>query len=550
LDDTVIPYASHGGDKSWLSSQLQKMPYRFRPIIAKRYSQTFKNANRYQANVYLLDAADSIAKNPLVQNSLIIDDDEIVSKASAIAKRIDVECQTLVQALLIAGARLQSQYLPDSESKQDDDYSLARLKCSLWWRRALRKQQRRCIEETGRDLNLVNVNDGIYATNETVKLRKDQRARNRAMLEEVKAVNELGDEFTLQELSDKSVSNPELRRMELMTRIAGFEKYALENNHVGEFWTVTCPSKYHSAHSKSGRVNKKFKGLTPRDGQKYLAKTWARVRAEFARKEIKVYGFRVAEPQHDGTPHWHLLVFMSPGQSVQAREIYQAYALKEDGQERGALKYRFDFKVMNAGGAAGYIAKYIAKNIDGFGIEQDLFGNCAATSSQRVDAWASTWGIRQFQQIGGHSVTVWRELRRLEDAQIDENIKPIREAANSGDWCEYLKLMDVSKVTLSKCYHDKPGRYGEPVGDIIFGVMCGSIDYITRLHTWTISENKQGVSSDFQAHGASWSPVNNCTNQKTENEIDDSKIELERTGYSIEKGNFADYPHQNRGSVN
>jgi hypothetical protein len=62
------------------------------------------------------------------------------------------------------------------------------------------------------------------------------------------------------------------------------------------------------------------------------------IRSNWDRKGIKPYGFRVAEPQHDRTPHWHILLFVEPSQLETIKSIISHYALQEDGDEKGALE--------------------------------------------------------------------------------------------------------------------------------------------------------------------------------------------------------------------
>ena len=63
--------------------------------------------------------------------------------------------------------------------------------------------------------------------------------------------------------------------------------------------------------------------------------------------------------------------------------------MREDGDEPGAAKHRYKEERIDwsKGTAASYIAKYISKNIDGYGLERDLDGNIGVSFSQV--GWAS-----------------------------------------------------------------------------------------------------------------------------------------------------------------
>ncbi len=384
--------------------------------------------------------------------------------------------------------------------------ALKRMQDKYWWLRKLRKVIARKREAVLIHLGQVNSRKGKYCSDYTVEYRLIQKDLQRKMLENLVIVNENNESFSLAELSDKNVSNPVNRKNELMTRMAGYEKIAKEFNHKPLFVTITCPSRFHNTYAKSGDPNPKWDGSTPYDAQQYLNDLWALVRAELNRKEIKVYGFRIAEPQHDGTPHWHMLIFVQQEQAEQFKAIIEHYALREDGDEAGAIENRCDFKDIDysRGSATGYIAKYVSKNVNGANLDSDIDGGNAIEASQRVEAWASCWGIRQFQQIGAGSVTVWRELRRLKELLGEnESFSKIHDAADKGAWAEFVTLMggvfckrdeqpirplykekvDTATGELKQTYFD------EVISISLRGVKLGEKEVITRIHEWRI-ENR------------------------------------------------------------
>lgn len=417
----------------------------------------------------------------------------------------------------------------------------------VWWRGRLR-----CIASAWREhlhiaVGSVSKRKHVYASKNCVTDWREQKRRTREFLKGLDLEDEDGNRISLIEKYDGSVANPAIRRCELMTRIRGFENICNELGYVGEFYTLTAPSKYHAT-TKAGYRNRKWNGASPSDTQSYLTGLWARIRAKLHREEIRIFGIRVAEPHHDGTPHWHMLMFMLPEDVERVRLIIRDYAWEEDRHELRsdkAKKARFHAEAIDPekGSATGYVAKYISKNIDGYALDgetDDESGEFLKETAPAVSAWAARWHIRQFQFIGGAPVTVYRELRRLADTETAHGLSiefaAVHDAADAGDWAGYVNAQggpfvrrdDLQVRTL---YEPRAefNQYGEETV-CIRGVYDSSVGsgtpILTRLTQWKIVP-KRAVDLAVDVKGApapSRSSVNNCTGSESDPpELDLSK---------------------------
>ncbi len=421
-----------------------------------------------------------------------------------------------------------------------------RLECQSWWRRQLRRMVARRYEGGCFELGLTGAKNGAwYCSDRAVIRRKQQNAANAAMMQARSLQSETGQTMTLADIAARTVANKSIRRGELMTRIKGCEAFAMSQGLVGLFTTNTLPSRFHSQYRNGGR-NLKYDGSLPSHGQAWHCKTWAQFRARMDRLDIQLMGFRVVEPHHDGCPHWHMLLWCKPEHVERVKSEMQSYWLREDGNESGARENRVNIKDMLHGMASGYIAKYIAKNIDDEHVDghfdivngrQETFegskhiGLEDVKPSMRVEAWAACWSIRQFQAIGQPSVTVWRELRRVDksaaaggsDSLIEAWLSVHRDGDKLADWHGYMKAQGgamIKRKDYRLCVHtidkDKQGRYGA----VRTAWACGVIDRTVSVGGVPTKRIQWGASGfALQRVAMPWTRLNNCT-QLTQAKVD------------------------------
>lgn len=427
-----------------------------------------------------------------------------------------------------------------------------------YWRRVLRRQVSRFRDQLARHLGWVHARRQIYCADAVVRWHRQRTAANLDTLAGLLAVSDAGHALNLADVYRAGLANPALRRAELLARIRGFERWAEAAGDVATFVTLTAPSKYHARDYKTGRLVQNWNGSTPRDVNAYLGAVWARTRAALQRAGVRVYGFRIAEPHHDGTPHWHFLLFHRPTAGGELRRIMRDHALAEDGAEPGARKRRITFEAIDPhkGSATGYVIKYVAKSVDGHGVGDDLYGGKAEAASERIVAWARTWGIRQFQQIGGPAVGVWREYRRIQPADATSVVPPHHlpwhAASVEGRWDAFLQYMGgatpgralpstLARRPLLDVETGELVRYRTKYGDLVpessrplLGVLREGVLLETRTLIWRIEhcapQQKNGGaqleharenegfgrgaahhSAGQAATGGPWTRGNNCT---------------------------------------
>ncbi len=433
---------------------------------------------------------------------------------------------------------------------------ISRMCSEKWWLNQLTNHAKRWREGLFIAMSEVSKKKGktAYASHDARCNHREQKRRNREFLEEMELEDEDGERTSLIDKVYASVANPTIRRHELMVRTRGYEEVADRLGYESLFLTLTAPSKYHAT-TRHGHHNGKWCGALPNETQLYFTSLWEKIRAKLGRKGLGYFGTRVTEAHHDGTPHWHMLLFVRPEDRDAISDIFEDYATREDPGEltsARARKARFHCEVIDKtkGSATGYIAKYISKNIDGYaldGLLDDETGRPMQESAAAIGAWASLWGIRQFQFLGSVPVSPWRELRKLDDHDtamgLSVECAAVHDAANKPNWADYVMaqggpFVKRADLTVRPWYaqREQSNDYGEAVKRIR-GIYMPEIGedcpIITHIKEYKIVPKKRADDPEakvsglaFDRQGASAPPrssVNNCTgSQEFNNSAPDS----------------------------
>ncbi len=497
--------------RPYVARTIADAPDEFRGHLLTEYQAHAADQGEQAANTWIRESVERLFLGEALD--LRATDGEVRDLAKASATRVEkllysgvARSETAVRALLLNTCDRLGIAHPRARTT---DGMIARMTSPRWWRKALSRETTRRREEAAIRAGLVHSKAGHYLSDATLHRLNQKARRDRAFIAAYELINERGDVVDLVEIFEAGQSNPKHRFTEMMIRTKGMEAVADELGWVGMFLTLTCPGRMHARHEATGAGNSKFDGTTPRQAHDHLQNQWENVRAALERRGIEFMGVRVEEPHKDGTPHWHMLLFMPTGDEREALALFREYFLERfDPDEPGARKHRIVVERIDKakGGAASYLAKYIAKNIGGIEAGQQLDlqaeGLEPGDAMPRPAAWARAHGVRQFSFFGTAKVTLWRQLRRLREAPDDAGFLPHWLAADAGNWQAFMKAQAAAPLSL--WIEERPsGRYPGETVRVIRGVQRDGHRLETREHTWEM-RRKAEIS-------APWTRVNNCT---------------------------------------
>ncbi|ELC8119432.1 replication endonuclease [Escherichia coli] len=441
--------------------------------------------------------------------------------------------------------------------------AILRLTCADWWYHKLWRLRREWREEQLRAAGLVSRETSPYLSKDALGEFRAQREKTRDFLKRFELENEDGFTIDLESVYYAGISNPINRRAEMMTTAKGMELLAEARGDTVLFVTITAPSRFHATTAR-GYLNPKWDGSTIRDSSDYLVnKFFAALRKKLDRDGLRWYGVRTVEPHHDGTVHWHMLVFTHPDNAKAIENAARDIAIREDRQELGddiTPRFKVEYIDGSKGTPTSYIATYIGKNLDSRAVDgidpktgkpriDDESGKPMAESVEHAIGWARLHRIRQFQFFGIPSRQVWRELRRLACQMArnpqspgrleDDAMDAVLAAADAGCFATYTEkqggvLVPRKDYLIRTAYDiaDEPNDYGEQRAQIygIWSPLKGESSRVcTHLDKWKLVRRKPEVKDSAHENGfdlqgdfvAPWTRGNNCPrDEKTNNETD------------------------------
>ncbi|EFN7493300.1 replication endonuclease, partial [Escherichia coli] len=438
--------------------------------------------------------------------------------------------------------------------------AILRLTCAEWWKRKLWLLRCEWREEQLRAACLVSRKTSPYLSQEALSEFRAQREKTRDFLKSFMLENEDGFTIDLETVYYAGVSNPIHRKAEMMATMKGLELLAEARGDKAVFLTVTCPSKYHAT-TENGHPNPKWNGATMRDSSDYLVNTFfAAVRKKLNRDGLRWYGIRTVEPHHDGTVHWHMMVFAHPEEIDTIVSHTRDIAIQEDRHELGddiTPRFKAEYVDGSKGTPTSYIATYIGKNLDSRAVDgidpktgkprvDHETGKSMAESVERAIGWARLHRVRQFQFFGIPSRQVWRELRRLASQMArnpegpqrlkDDAMDAVLAAADAGCFATYIEkqggvLVPRKDYLIRTAYDlaDELNDYGEQSVQI-YGIWSPLIGESSRVCThpdnWKLVRRKPEAEDSARENGfdlqggpaAPWTRGNNCPRvQETDN---------------------------------